>query len=148
MECFQKLNSFSRLELEKKFYLKDFLNQFSVSHKNLRKLKKERIDLLARLKDHQFIEDQFSLTSKDGSSLMLPKSEYLSFYETIDFEILELKLVGFNFIKSGGFQLIKFGKRRKRTIHLLGKKKEGISILTNLIIICFNLEIKTNTVRK
>jgi len=68
-----------------------FLNQFSVPKKDLTKIKKEIIDLLSTLKNHQLIEDQFSLTYKNGSykkvkhltPLMLTKSEYVSFYEKI-----------------------------------------------------------------
>lgn len=90
----QLIESVSQVELEKKFPVKNFLNQFSVSNKDTTKIKKQLIDSFSRLKDSQLIENEFCLTSKNGSSNqtkkiedlspgMLSKSESLSFWEII-----------------------------------------------------------------
>jgi len=90
----QLIESVSRVELEKKFPVKKFLNQFSVSNKDTTKIKKQLIDLFSRLKDSQLIENEFRLTSKNCSSKevrqvenlspgMLSKTESLSFWEKI-----------------------------------------------------------------
>ena len=90
----QLIESFSTVGLEKRILVKKFLNQFSVPNKDLRKIKKQLIDLFFRLKDSELIENEFSLNSKNGSSNevrqiedlspgMLSKSESLSFWEKI-----------------------------------------------------------------
>ena len=90
----QLIESFSTVELEKRFAVKNFLNKFSVQNKDLTKIKKELIDLFSRLTDSQLIENKFSLTFKDDSSIklrqvedlsprMLSKSESLFFWEKI-----------------------------------------------------------------
>nr|YP_009686253.1 hypothetical protein [Halamphora calidilacuna]QDR25067.1 hypothetical protein [Halamphora calidilacuna] len=67
----QLIESFSTVELEKRFTLKNFLNKFSVQNKDLTKIKKELINLFSRWTDSQLIENKFSLTFKDGSSIKL-----------------------------------------------------------------------------
>ena len=87
----QLIESFSQVELEKRFPVKNFLNQFSVSNKDKTKIKKQLMDSFSRLKDYELIENEFSLTFKNGSSNkledlspgMLSKSESLSFWEKI-----------------------------------------------------------------
>ena len=90
----QLIESFSTVELEKRFTVKNFLNKFSVQNKDLTKIKKELINLFSRLTDSQLIENKFNLTFKDGSSIklrqiedlsprMLSKSESLYFWEII-----------------------------------------------------------------
>ena len=90
----QLIESFSTVELEKRFAVKNFLNQFSVPNKDLTKIKKELLNLFSRLKDSQLIENKFRLTFKNGSSSklspienlsarMLSKSESLSFWEIV-----------------------------------------------------------------
>ena len=90
----QLIESFSQVELEKKLLVKEFLNQFCVSNKDLTKIKKELLNLFSRLKDSQLIENKFRLTFKNGSSSklspienlsprMLSKSESLSFWEIV-----------------------------------------------------------------
>ena len=63
----QLIESFSQVELEKRFPVKKFLNQFSVSNKDLTKIKKQLIDSFFELKDSELIENEFILTSKNGS---------------------------------------------------------------------------------
>jgi DNA relaxase NicK len=86
------IESFSQVELEKKLMVKEFLNQFCVSNKDLTKIKKQLIDSVSELKDSGLIENEFSLTFKNGSLNetkkiedlspgLLSKSESLSFWE-------------------------------------------------------------------
>jgi len=86
----QLIESFSPVELEKRFPVKKFLNQFSVSNKDLTKIKKQLIDSFLILKDSELIENEFILTSKNGSlnreiadlsSGLLSRSESLYFWE-------------------------------------------------------------------
>lgn len=71
--------------------MKSLLGRFSLSSKNQAKVKKEIIDLFSTLKNYKLIEDQFTLTYKDGlyrkvkhlTPRMLTKSEYISFYAKI-----------------------------------------------------------------
>lgn len=88
----QLIESFSQVELEKKLLVKEFLNQFCVPNKDLTKIKKQLIDSVSRLKDSGLIENEFSLTFKNGSLNetkkienlspgLLSKSESLSFWE-------------------------------------------------------------------
>jgi len=94
----QLIESFSQVELEKRFPVKKFLNRFSVSNKDTTKIKKQLIDSFSRLKDSELIENEFILTSKNGSSNkekclvkkiedlspgLLSRSESLSFWEKI-----------------------------------------------------------------
>jgi hypothetical protein len=87
----QCLESLSTVDLEKKFPVKSFLNQFSVSNKERKKIKKQLIDLFSELEDFGFIENEIRLTSKNGSNLkvedltaiMLSKSESISFWEKL-----------------------------------------------------------------
>ena len=90
----QLIESFSQVELEKKLLVKEFLNQFCVSNKDLTKIKKQLIDSVSRLKDFGLIENEFSLTFKnvslnetkkieDLSPGLLSKSESFSFWEKI-----------------------------------------------------------------
>lgn len=87
----QLIESFSTVDWEKRFPVKNFLNQFSVSNKDKTKIKKQLMDSFSRLKDYELIENEFSLTFKNGSSNkledlspgMLSKSESLSFWEKI-----------------------------------------------------------------
>jgi phage FluMu protein Com len=51
----QLIESFSTVSLEKKFPLKKFLNQFSVSNKDLTKIKKQLIELFSELKNSELI---------------------------------------------------------------------------------------------
>jgi hypothetical protein len=83
----QLIESFSTVELEKRFSVKNFFNQFSVPNKELTKVKKQLINSFSTLKNFQLIENEFILTYKNGSSKkvehltsgMLTKSEFLSF---------------------------------------------------------------------
>jgi hypothetical protein len=66
--------------------LKNFLNQFSVSNKDLRKIKKQLIELFSELKDSEFIEDRICLDNdsdidiKNCMPLMLsPKNKPYNF---------------------------------------------------------------------
>ena len=87
----QLIESFSQVELEKRFPVKKFLNQFCVSNKDTTKIKKQLIDSFYMLKESELIENEFSLTFKNSSSNkvedlspgMLSKSEFLSFWEKI-----------------------------------------------------------------
>ena len=88
----QLIESFSQVELEKKFPVKKFLNQFYVSNKDLTKIKKQLIDSVFTLKDSELIENEFILTSKNGSFNkviedlspgLLSRSESLYFWEKI-----------------------------------------------------------------
>ena len=90
----QLIESFSQVELEKKLLVKELLNQFCVSNKDLTKIKKQLIDSVSRLKDSGLIENEFSLTFKnvslnetkkieDLSPGLLSKSESLSFWEKL-----------------------------------------------------------------
>lgn len=90
----QLIESFSTVELEKRFAVKNFLKQFSVPNKDLTKIKKELINSFSRLKDFQLIKNKFSLTIKKGSfskvkqienlsPRKLSKIEYLSSWEII-----------------------------------------------------------------
>ena len=63
----QLIKSFSQVELEKRFPVEKFLNQFTVSNKDITKIKKQLIDSVSRLKDSELIENEFSLTFKNGS---------------------------------------------------------------------------------
>ena len=74
--------------------MKEFLNQFCVSNKDLTKIKKQLIDSVSKLKDFGLIENEFSLTFKnvslnetkkieDLSPGLLSKSESLSFWEKL-----------------------------------------------------------------
>ena len=60
----QLIESFSQVELEKKLLVKEFLNQFCVSNKDLTKIKKQLIEFLFTLKYSELIKNQFILTSK------------------------------------------------------------------------------------
>jgi hypothetical protein len=85
----QFIESFSTVGLEKRFSLESFLNQFSVSNKKVKKIKKQLIDLFSVLKDSGLIENEVRLTYKKGSNLkvedltpiMISKSESISFWE-------------------------------------------------------------------
>jgi hypothetical protein len=66
--------------------LKNFLNQFSVSNKDLTKIKKQLIELFSELKDSEFIEDRICLDNdsdidiKNCMPLMLsPKNKPYNF---------------------------------------------------------------------
>ena len=91
----QLIESFSTVGLEKRFGVKNFLNQFSVPNKDLTKIKKQLIDSFSRLKDSELIENEFSLTYKNGSStkvkqltpLLLTKSRDICFCETVNFRV-------------------------------------------------------------
>ena len=74
----QLIESFSQVELEKKLLVKEFLNQFCVPNKDLTKIKKQLIDSVSRLKDSGLIENEFSLTFKNGSLNETKKIEDLS----------------------------------------------------------------------
>ena len=90
----QLIEVFSQVELKKIFPVKKCLNQFSVSNKDLKKIKKQLIDSFFELKDSGLIENEFSLTFKNGSLNetkkigdlspgLLSKIESLSFWEKI-----------------------------------------------------------------
>jgi len=90
----QLIEVFSQVELKKIFPVKKCLNQFSVSNKDLKKIKKQLIDSFFELKDSELIENEFSLTFKNGSLNetknirdlspgLLSKIESLSFWEKI-----------------------------------------------------------------
>ena len=87
----QLIESHTTVELEKRFPVKNLLNQFSVSNKDLTKIKNQLVDLFSRLKDFELIENEFGLTYKNGSSKkvekltpgMLSKIKSFSFYEKI-----------------------------------------------------------------
>lgn len=83
----QVIESLSTVILEKKFPSKSFLNQFSVSNKERKKIKKQLIDLFSELKDSGLIEnkvwlDKYSYVNiEDLIPIMLSKNEYISFWE-------------------------------------------------------------------
>jgi len=87
----QIIESVSQVELEKIFPVKEFFNKFCVPNKDLTKIKNQLIDSFSKLKDSELIENEFSLSFKNGSSAkveelspgLLSKSEYLSFWEKI-----------------------------------------------------------------
>ena len=87
----QLIESFSTVGLEKRFPVRNFLNQFSVPNKELKKIKKQLVDSFSTLKGSELIENEFSLNYKNGSSkkvedltsIMISKSESLSFWEKI-----------------------------------------------------------------
>ena len=85
----QLIESFSTVSLEKKFSLKKFLNQFSVSNKNLTKIKKQLIDLFSELKDAELIENRICLDNdsdidiKNCMPVMLSKNKYIYFWEKV-----------------------------------------------------------------
>ena len=60
----QLIEIFSQVELEKKLLVKEFLNQFCASNKDLTKIKKQLIEFLFTLKYSELIKNQFILTSK------------------------------------------------------------------------------------
>ncbi len=79
----------STVSLEKKFPLKNFLNQFSVSNKDLTKIKKHLIELFSELKDSELIEDRICLDNnsdidiKNCMPLMRSKNKYIYFWEKV-----------------------------------------------------------------
>ena len=74
----QLIGSFSQVELKKIFPVKKCLNQFSVPNKDLTKIKNQLIDSFFELKDSELIENEFSLTFKNGSLNETKKIEDLS----------------------------------------------------------------------
>ena len=82
---------FFTLTLEKKFYVKDFLNQFSLSNKNQTIIKKSIIDAFSILLDTKVIEPQFKLITKSGqlketnklTTLLISQTYIIYFYEKI-----------------------------------------------------------------
>ena len=62
----QLIESFSTIELEKRFPMKISLSQFSIPNKDLTKIKKQLIDSFSILKDSQSIENEFILITKSG----------------------------------------------------------------------------------
>jgi hypothetical protein len=87
----QLIESFSTVGLKKTFPVKNFLNQFSVPNKQLKKIKNQLLDSFSRLKDSELIENEFILNYKDCSSkkvkdltsIMISKIESLSFLEKL-----------------------------------------------------------------
>ena len=87
----QLIEGFSQVELKKIFPVKKCLNQFSVSNKDLTKIKKRLIDSFFELKDSELIKNEFNLTGslnetkkiEDLSPGLLSKIEFLSFWEKI-----------------------------------------------------------------
>ena len=88
----QLIESFSQVECKKKFPVKKFLNKFSVSNKDLTKIKKQLIASFFILKDSGLIENEFILISKTNSLNreianlspgLLSRSEVLYFFEKI-----------------------------------------------------------------
>ena len=85
----QLIESLSTVSLEKKFPLKNFLNQFSVSNKDLTKIKKQLIELFSELKDSELIEDRICLDNdsdidiKNCMPVMLSKNKYIYFWEKV-----------------------------------------------------------------
>lgn len=83
------IESISTVSLEKRFYIEDFFNQFSIPNKKL------IIDLYYELKDWKLIEPKFKLINKNGSTtkvkqltpLLLSKSKDICFCETINFRV-------------------------------------------------------------
>jgi len=101
----QLIESFSQVELGKRFPVEKFLNQFSVSNKDLTKIKKQLIDSFLELKDYELIENKFILTFKNGllnreitnlSPGLLSRSKSLYFLEkniVKNYPFLNLKIV-------------------------------------------------------
>jgi hypothetical protein len=88
----QLIESFSQVELEKRFPVEKFLNQFSVFNKDLTKIKKQLIEPFFELEGYELIKNKFILTSKNGSlnreithlsPRLLSRSEFLYFWEKI-----------------------------------------------------------------
>ena len=67
----QLIESFSTVDLEKRFLLESFLNQFSVPNKERKKIKKQLIDLFSELRDFGFIEKEIRLTSTKCSNMKI-----------------------------------------------------------------------------
>ena len=74
----QLIESFSQVELEKKLLVKEFLNQFCVSNKDLTKIKKQLIDSVSKLKDFGLIENEFISIFKNVLLNETIKLRYLS----------------------------------------------------------------------
>lgn len=90
----QLIESFSTADLEKRFDMKHFFNNFSVPNKDLTKIKKQLIDSFFLLKDYRLIDDKISIIGKNGLSsikmeelssglLSLLKIDFIYFWEKI-----------------------------------------------------------------
>ena len=86
----------STTNLEKKFCVEDFLNQFSISNQKQREIKKRIVDLLNELITSKALESDFGIVFKDNSkkefdervnkltTSLLSKSKDIFLYEIID----------------------------------------------------------------
>ena len=72
----QLIESFSTVSLEKKFPLKKFLNQFSVSNKDLTKIKKQ-------LEDRICLDNDSDIDIKNCMPVTLSKNKYIYFWEKV-----------------------------------------------------------------
>ena len=90
---FEFIKSISRVSLEKKFSVKNFLDKFSISKKNWTKVKRLIIDRFSVFINEKLSESTFELIDKNGSSssimmiqltpLLIKKSDEIYFYEQI-----------------------------------------------------------------
>ena len=88
---FQLIKNFNQIELKKKkFPVEEFLNQFSISNKDLTKVKNQLIDSFLILKGSKLIKNEFLLIPKNGSSSkvvtnlssgLISRSKYICFWE-------------------------------------------------------------------
>ena len=86
----------STTDLEKKFCVEDFLNQFSISNQKQREIKKRIVDLLNELIISKALESDFDIVFKDNSKKefdervkkltpsLLSQSKDIFLYEIID----------------------------------------------------------------
>jgi hypothetical protein len=86
----------STTDLEKKFCVEDFLNQFSISNQKQREIKKRIVDLLNELITSKTLESHFDIVSKNNSKKefdervkkltpsLLSQSKDIFLYEIID----------------------------------------------------------------
>lgn len=76
----QLIKSLSTVSLEKKFPLKNFLNQFSISNKDLTKIKKQLVELFSELIENRICLDNDSDTAiKNCMPVILSKNKYIYF---------------------------------------------------------------------
>ena len=92
------IESISTIDLEKRFPVKSFLNQFSIANKKRSRIKSKVINLFFELRDYGLIEDELELTFnstnikdkrvltkkvKDLNSKLITKLNYISFHEKL-----------------------------------------------------------------
>jgi hypothetical protein len=87
------LTSNSVIQLEKTFFIEQFLSEFSIPNKKLSEIKQMIIDTFVILKTNKLIENKFELIYKNGeihetiklTVLQLTRTRQINFYETSKF---------------------------------------------------------------